>query len=210
MSTFANPLTEFSPQMEFATRTLPKLEDEASNGVFDESQELELAAGLLEVANDKQLDQFLRDLIRKGDTATGSLMTPSQVHAVGDVLKRAIYDILPIRSIEHGATMRSSIGAQLASGLSSVAGQVLGLELEGLSPEDREFEAIRQFVRFAGETVKNSGQASVNTTPQETAHRAAAEAAETYAPGLFAAEPQVANDRGHWILCRDKIILFGV
>ena len=30
---------------------------------------LELAARLLEVANDKQLDQFLHDLIRKGGTA---------------------------------------------------------------------------------------------------------------------------------------------
>lgn len=210
LSTFANPLTEFSPQMEFATGTVPKPEDEAANGVFDESQELELAARLLDVANDRQLDQFLRDLIRQGDSAAGNLSTPAQLHAVGNVLKRAIYNILPMRSMEHGATSHSSIGAQLGNGLSSVAGQVLGLELEGLSPEDREFEATRQFVRFAGETVKNSRQAFMNTTSQEAAHRAAAEAAQTYAPGLFAAEPHVANDRGHWILCRDKIILFGV
>lgn len=210
MSTFTNPLIEFSPQLEFATTPLPELEDESGRWVFDESQELELAASLLEVVNDEQLDHFLSDLIRKGGTATGSVVTPSDGKAIGDVLKGAIYRILPIRSMEHGSTMHGSVGAQLGSGLSSLAGQVLGLELEGLSPEDREFEAIRQFVRFAGDTVKNAGEDSKRTNPQEMAYRAAAEAAETYAPGLFSDGHHVANNRGRWILCRDKIILFGV
>jgi hypothetical protein len=209
LSTFTNPLTEFSPQLEFAAMPPPKLEDESGSGVFDESQELELAASLLEVVNDEQLDQFLSDLIRKGGAAAGSV-TPSDVKAISDVLKGAIYKMMPIRSMEHGSTMHSSVGAQLGSGLSSLAGQVLGLELEGLSPEDREFEATRQFVRFAGDTVKNAGEDSKRTNPQEMAHRAAAEAAETYAPGLFADGHHVANNRGRWILCRDKIILFGV
>jgi hypothetical protein len=200
--------------MEFATTPMPNLEDESGRGLFDESEELELAARLLDVVNDKQLNQFLSDLIRKVGAASGSVVTPSDAIAIGDVLKGAIYRILPIhtmgRSLEHGSTMHSSIGAQLSSGLSSVAGQVLGLELEGLSPEDREFEAIRQFVRFAGETVKNTAQGSMRGNPHEMAHRAAAEAAEAYAPGLFSDRHHVSNDSGYWILRRDKIILFGV
>jgi hypothetical protein len=210
LSSFSNPLTEFSPQLEFAATPLLELEDESGRGVFGESQELELASRLLEVVNDEQLDQFLSDLIRKGGTATGSVVAPSDRRAIKDVLKGAIYRILPMRSVEHGSTRHSSVGAQLSSGLSSLSGQVLGLELEGLSPEDREFEAIRQFVRFAGETVKNAGGDSMRTDPREMGHRAAADAAETFAPGLFADGHHVTNSRGHWILCRDKIILFGV
>jgi hypothetical protein len=72
--------------------------------------------------------------------------------------------------------------------LSSLARQVLGLELEGLSPEDREFKAIRQFVRFAGETMKNVGEDSKRTNPHEMAHRAAAEAARlARSPSFIAA-----------------------
>lgn len=54
----------------------------------------------------------------------------------------------------------------IGSNLASVAGSALGLELEGLSPEDREFEAAKQFVRFAGQTVSNARQADPRAEPE--------------------------------------------
>jgi len=41
-----------------------------------------------------------------------------------------------------------------------MVGKALGLELEGLSLEDREFEGAKQFVKFAGETVKSAVSAT--------------------------------------------------
>lgn len=209
MSTFSNPLTEYSPQMEFGAGQAD-FEDESVLGVLDEANELQLAAGLLEVGNEEQLDRCLANVIHEAEKITGRVVQPSQAEAIRDVLRNSIQQILPVGSVQHGATMRTSVGTELSRALSATAGQLLGLELEGLSPEDREFEAVRQFVRFAGETVKNAVEGAPGSDPQDAAHRAAAKAAEAYAPGLFAASNDVARSSGHWVWCHDRIILFGV
>ena len=209
MSSFSNPLTEYSPQMEFASGPASELEDESERGLFDESQELEWASRLLEVANEQQLDHFLHDMIREAGTAAGPALHPSDAQAIAGVLKQAVHEILPA-STHRGAPMQSSVGGRLGSGLSSLAGQVLGLELEGLSSEDREFEAVKQFVRFAGQTVKNALEAAPGTDSHHNAHRAATDAAQVYAPGLFAESPHAPGNSGRWVACHDRIILFGV
>jgi hypothetical protein len=102
-----------------------------------------------------------------------------------------------------------------------MAGNALGLELEGLSQEDREFEAARQFVRFAGETVKNALEAPPNTNPFAAAKTAAVEAAREHAPGLLDGSfkqsghhhhhhHQHLNHHGRWVRHGDKIVLHGL
>jgi len=103
------------------------------------------------------------------------------------------------------------LGAKIGSSLGSMAGQALGLELEGLSQEDREFEATKQFVKFAGETVKNALSAPPNIDPATAAKAAAAEAARIHAPGLYGgATSPAANQSGRWIRHHGKIVLLGV
>ena len=60
-------------------------------------------------------------------------------------------------------------GASIGSGLASAAGRVFGLELEGLSREDQEFETAKRFVRFASEAVKDAASASPAGDPQALA-----------------------------------------
>jgi hypothetical protein len=83
-----------------------------------------------------------------------------------------------------------------------------------LSPEDREFEASKQFVRFAGQTVANALQADPDADPEEAAHAAAVEAARVHAPGLMNIAGgngrRRARRSGRWIRRRDSIILLGV
>ena len=43
-----------------------------------------------------------------------------------------------------GGMVGGPLGAQLGGSLANMAGSALGLELEGLSNEDREFEAAKQ------------------------------------------------------------------
>jgi hypothetical protein len=62
---------------------------------------------------------------------------------------------------------------------------MFGLELEGLSAEDREFEAERRFVRFASAATKNALSAPPAANPQTVAKRAAAMAGRILAPGLI-------------------------
>jgi hypothetical protein len=65
-----------------------------------------------------------------------------------------------------------------------MAGNLFEMELEGLSQEDREFEAAKQFVRFASEAVKNASSAP-GGNPVAIARSAVAAAAQNHAPGLL-------------------------
>jgi hypothetical protein len=107
-----------------------------------------------------------------------------------------------------------------ASSLKLISVPLFGLELEGLSGEDREFEIARRFVNFAGEAIKNLALAPPGMDPRAMANSAAVAAAKAYAPGLLSAsqagiEPQApfptaARRSGRWVRRADKIILYGV
>ncbi|WP_374583313.1 hypothetical protein [Pseudoduganella sp.] len=66
------------------------------------------------------------------------------------------------------------------------AARMLGLELEGLSAEDREFETARQFMRFAGLASRRARQAA-RGDPRQVRRAALALAARSIAPGLMPA-----------------------
>jgi hypothetical protein len=213
VSTFSNPLTEYSPQMEAFEYPLGEQESlgQSSGEVFGENELMELAAELLEVTNEQELDHFLGDLIKKAGSAIGTFVRSPVGKAIGGVLKSAAKTALPIAGGALGAYVGGPLGAKLGSSLGSMAGQALGLELEGLSQEDREFEATKQFVKFAGETVKNALSAPPNIDPVTAAKAAAAEAARVHAPGLFGGGSQTGKCHcGKWIRHHGKIVLLGV
>jgi hypothetical protein len=212
MSTYTNPLTEYSPQMEMSEFGM-ELE---SGGVFDVGQEMELASQFLEIGNEQELENFLGDLVKKAGSALGKFVKSPIGHALGDVLKAAAKKALPIVGGALGGVVGGPLGATLGSGLASMAGSSLGLELEGLSPEDKEFEACKRFVRFAGETVKNALGAAPSIDPASAARRAAMEAARTLAPGLIEGgrpgnkESETKRHTGRWVRHKGTIILFEV
>jgi hypothetical protein len=198
-----------------------------TTGVFNEHQEMELAAELLEVTNEQELDRFLGDLISRAGSAVGKFVKSPVGEAIGGVLKTVAKRALPIAGGALGAWVGGPIGARIGSGLASMAGQALGLELEGLSQEDREFEATKQFVRFAGETVKNaltapseevSGLSAANAARGgierafAIAKAAAAEAARVHAPGLLNAQQAGGThaQSGRWIRKGNSIVLVGI
>jgi hypothetical protein len=213
MSSFGSTLTEFSPQMETFEFPQPELGGESEAGVFGEAIEMELAAELLEIASEEELDHFLGNLIKKAGSAVGSIVRSPIGNAIGGVLKSAAKRALPIAGGALGAYVGGPLGAKIGSGLASMAGQALGLELEGLTQEDREFNAARQFVRWAGETSRNALAAAPAADPVAVAKTAAAEAARVHAPGLLggAAAPRVNRAHsGRWIRRGNSILLIGI
>lgn len=207
MSTYGNPLTEYNPQMEAFEY---EGEQESGAGVFNEQQEMELAAELLEVSNEQELENFLGGLIGMAGKALGSIVKGPIGKSLGGVLKGVAKQALPIAGGALGTFFGGPVGTALGSSLGSMAGQALGLELEGLSAEDREFEASRQFVRFASEAVKNALEAPPNADPAGVAHAAAVEASRIHAPGFFGGQPPLQNSSGRWIRRGRKVVLFGV
>lgn len=182
MSTFM----EYNPEMEaFESEQFEYGEAEGPGEVFTEAEVMELASELLEVGNEAELDRFLGDLIKKAGQAVGKFVKSPVGQAIGGVLKGVAKKALPIAGGALGAYFGGPLGAKIGSGLASAAGGALGLELEALSQEDREFEGGKQFVRFAADTVKNATSAPPTVDPRTAAKSAAAAAAQKYAPDLL-------------------------
>ena len=152
--------------------------------VFNETQEMELAAELLEVSSNEELDRFLGGLIGKVGGLLGRAVRSPVGRAIGGVLKQTARTALP--NIGRAAASAISPGlGDLGAQAGQALGSIFGLELEGLSNEDREFEVARRFVRFAGSTAKRSLTAPPSRDPRRTARRAASQAARRFAPGLM-------------------------
>lgn len=210
MSTFSNPLTEYSPQMEFESGPVMESEDESGPGPFDELQELELAVRLLDAVSETDLDRSLHDIVHQAQVAIGRAMPAADARGIKHVLQAVVRRLWPREAMQSAAGHeRGPIGAQFGKRLSSIAGPILGIELEGLSEEDREFEAARQFVRFAGDAVSNALERGPGIPPHEGAHQAVSDAAAVYAPGLSAHRHHTPQQRGRWIARDNRIVLIG-
>ena len=150
---------EYAPQME--SYEFQQSEWMGEGGVFNEADEMELAAQLMEVNDEQELDQFLGNLIRKAGRAIGRVVRSPVGQAIGGVLKGVARKALPLAGTALGGFVGGPLGAQIGSGLASAAGGALGLESEAWSQEDREFEGARQFVRLAGDAVRWRGRAAI-------------------------------------------------
>ncbi len=214
MSSYANPLTDYSPQMEFYGGSRRHFPRKRRIGVLSDNDEMELTAEFLELADEAELEQFLGDLIGGIGSTLGKIVNSPIGQAVGGVLKNVAKTALPIAGGALGTFVGGPIGGMIGSNLASVAGSALGLELEGLSSEDQEFEATKQFIRFAGQTVANALDADPHADPEAVAHAAAVEAARVHAPGLMNIAGSGGRGprrrTGRWIRHHDRIILLGV
>jgi len=205
MSTFGNPLTEYNPQMEGYEFG----EQESGAGVFNEQDEMELAAELLEVTNEQELEAFLGGLIGGAGKTLGGLVKGPIGKSLGDALKGIAKKALPMAGGALGTFFGGPVGTALGSSLGSMAGQALGLELEGLSAEDREFETARQFVRLAGDAVRNALEAPPGANSAAVAQQAVADAGRIHAPTFVGGQPPSQSRSGRWVRRGNKIVLFG-
>ena len=99
-------------------------------------------------------------------------------------------------------------GGAIGGKLASAVGRIFGLELEGMSGEDQEFEVARRFVRLAASAAQKAA----------AARSAVAAAARRHAPGLLS--PSVGGTLstaygggrarwGRWVRRGRKIIVLG-
>ena len=152
-------------------------EGEAEEPYGEAESELDLASQLLAIQSEDELDQFLGNWINR--------VRRSRVgQALASHLKTAAGKVLP--------QIGQAIGGYIAPGTGGALGQRagqwvsgrLGLELDGLSPEDQQFETARAFVRFANDAARAAAQAPTGVAPAVAAQKAVAAAAGRHLPGL--------------------------
>jgi hypothetical protein len=182
---------------------------------FDEAEEMELAAELLEISDEAELDQFLGKLIKKAwkgiRKVGGAVLRP-----LGGALKAVAKKALPFVGGALGSFIPiPGVGTAVGSALGGALSKALELEYEGLDPEDKEFEMARSFVRVAGAAAKQAAQAQPGVDPQTAVRNALVSAARRQAPALAQmgmAAPGTktgARRSGRWIRRGQAIVILG-
>ncbi len=176
---------------------------------FGESEEMDLAAELLTMTGDEELEQFLGKLFKKIGRGFKKGFRPLM-----GMLKPLAKKLLPIAGTAVGTFFGGPAGGMVGSKIGNVAGKVFGMELEGLSPEDQEFEVARRFVRLAGTAARKASKAPGTANPNAIAKAALLSAVKKHAPGLLGWNPGRSQGQitrtGRWIRRGNKIILLGV
>jgi hypothetical protein len=200
--------------------------EDAEGAVFDESEEMELAAELLSVSNEGELDQFLGKVFGRAGRLLGRFVKSPIGNRLKGYLKGAIRKALPTVAGTVGGMFGGPVGAALGGKVASAASGMFGLEMEGLSHEDQEFEVARRLVRLSGDAARNASEISPHAEPQSAARAATIAAARRHAPGLLRAPsqrgygmapgvvpsglPSSRHHSGRWVRRGRKIVLLGV
>lgn len=190
-------------------------EYEGIEGMLDESEEMELAAELLEVTDEAELDQFFGKLFRKAKNKLGKPLSSAAGITLINGLKGVARQALPRVGQVVGGFVGGPLGGMIGGQLAQKGGQIFGLEMEGLSLEDQEFEIARRVVRLAKDAVRNTVAAPVSLPAEIAAKRAVVHAIKQHAPSLLpnrlpAVRTLTNSTSGRWIRQGKHVILFNV
>jgi hypothetical protein len=182
---------------------------------FSEDEEMELAAELLEVSNEEELEYFLGDLAKKAVSATGKFLKSDTAKAIGGALKGVAKQALPAAGAAVGNLMFPGVGGAIGGKLAGFAANALEMEMEGMGPEDLEFEAARRIVRLAGAAGKDAAKVQRGRNAQAAAKTGITSAARKHAPGLVKPQQSKPGGRrgassGRWMRKGNTIVVMGV
>lgn len=157
---------------------------------MDQLTEMELAAELLAAQSEAELDQALDKTLRRVGSVPTPQLDPDLTRSLRGHFERAVRWVLP-------ATGRAA--AQQSPRLRPGAARtVLGLELEGLSPEEQEFEVARGLVRLGAAAAKQAARRPPGGSPHHTAAAVFSQSLREHAPGFLRYQPQLqTQDRMH-------------
>jgi hypothetical protein len=149
-------------------------------GPFSESEEMELAAELLSLNSEAEMEQFLGGLFKKIGKGFKTVFKP-----LGKILKPLAKTLLPIAGKVAGGFFGGPVGGMIGGKLGSMATNLFEMEMEGMDPGQQEMEVARRVVRLAGAAAQHAAAAPASAPPLAAARMAVASAARQHAPGLL-------------------------
>lgn len=192
---------------------------EGADRPFDDSTEMELAAELLEIQGEAELEQFLGGVIKKAVSGVRDFAKSSAGKTVGKVLTGVAKKALPIAGGAVGTFFGGPAGGAIGSQIGGFASNLFEMEMEAMDPEDRDFEVARRFVRLAGTAAQTTARRARMAPAQAAARAGLMTAARRHAPGVVrllrddesVMVPRVAGEgrTGRWIRQNDRIVLMG-
>lgn len=159
-----------------------------NQGEMPDSLEMELANDLLNISNEQELDLFLGKLVRRAGRAVGKFARSSAGRAVGGLLKNVAKKALPFAGKALGTFVGGPLGGVIGGKLGTMATTLFELDLEGMNPEDQQFEVAKAYVRFANSAMRQGAslaRKNPGTPPRQIYRTAIRRSAQQYAPGLL-------------------------
>lgn len=218
MDEYYGSSTEFGFESEFGFEGEREYIAVTGESPFSEAEEMELAAELLSITSEEELDQFLGKLfkgawrgIKKVGRAIGKVARP-----LGRVLKGVAKAALPMVGGALGTLIPiPGVGTAIGRAVGTAVSKALEAGTEGMSEEDQEFEVARRFVRLAGIAARQAATTPSGANPMAAAQAAVASAARQLAPSLSAAGlpsplgTGFRSRRGRWIRRAGNIMVHG-
>lgn len=183
-----------------------EVEQEGETGeIFDEAEVAELASRLLGAKSKGEFDTLLGGVLSHAARQARQHMPAALGGAIGGLLKNLAKQTLP-----HAAAILGDGNAPTLP-----PAPMLGLELEGLEEAEAEFEGTKQFIRLAGETVRNALESELLSDPRHLAGAAITTAAKVYAPAVsispaLSEAPRRPRRSGRWVRIGHRIVVLGM
>jgi uncharacterized protein (DUF697 family) len=156
-----------------------------SESPLSETQEMELAAELLEITNEEELEEFLGNLVKGVAKKVGGFIKSPVGQQLTGALKGIAKKALPIAGSALGSFIAPGVGTAIGGKLGSLASNLFEMETEGMSQEQMEFEVSRRVVRMAASSARTAAQAPRNAPSRRVVQTALTKAARQHAPGLL-------------------------
>lgn len=151
--------------------------------MLTEAQEVELANELLEVTSEQSLEHFIGDLFSAAADQAGRFARSRTGRQLGGILKQAALKSLPVIGAGVGGAVAGQRGERAGRAVGNAA-RCFGVNLEGMTAEDREFELARHFVRLGDCATRQALRQLNSAPPAHVARRAVTVASRRHAPGL--------------------------
>ena len=177
---------------------------------FTEEEEMELATELLAISSEEELDQFLGKLVKKAWRGVKKFGRSKLWRGIKKGLRGVAKVALPVVGKVAGTFFGGPAGGALGGKLGAWASRLFEMELEGLSPEDQEFEIARRFVRLAGTTAVHAVKAPATVPVGSVVKKSISKAAKKHAPGLLKGTNRLGGrNSGTWRRRGNRIVIFG-
>jgi hypothetical protein len=177
-------------------------------GPFSEAEEIALAAELLSVSNEAELEQFLGNLwkgIKKVGSFVGNIAKP-----FSGVLKAVAKKALPFVGGALGSLIPiPGVGTAVGSALGGALSKALEMEFGEMELEDREFETARRFVRIAGTAAQQLAQAAPGSNPLPAIESALATAAQQHLQHFQPSSGRAVSMSGRWMRRGKTLVVVG-
>lgn len=200
---------------EFEFEEESEMPDADLESPFSEEEEMALAAELLEITDEQELDLFLGKLFKKAwrgiKKVGGKVLRP-----LGRVLKGVAKKALPFLGGALGSFIPiPGVGTAVGSALGGALSRALEMEFEGMSPDQQEYEMARRFVKVAGAAARRAAIVPPTANPLMAAKSAVSSAMKRQIPGIggitsSGIPSNLGTGRsGRWIRRGRKIIVMG-